>query len=122
MKDQIFSKEIYYEVQKDILKEYQKRLESLDIKEENIKYSEEYSNYEKIHIMYIGLKDNEKQGLYSLINQVTTDVISNILGILDGSVTTENGDYYELVMEDTKEVISGDLQDYYLELVELDEE
>lgn len=67
--------------------------------------------------LFQSLNDEKKEVFFSIIRQVQSDTVSNVLGILDGSTyLNDGGTTFELIADEDK--INGDLQDLFLELEE----
>lgn len=62
------------------------------------------------------LSDENKAILFNVIEQVQVDTVSNVLGIIDGIVTTPEKDFeIKMTLDETDELINGELQDLFLE-------
>ena len=65
--------------------------------------------------LYGELSNENKEIFFKIIKQVEIDAVSNILGILDGTVGLENGAVeLDLNFKNSNEKINGDLQDMFL--------
>jgi putative transposase len=65
---------------------------------------------------YKELSDANKDVFFKIIEQVQVDTVSNILGVLDGVVSTAEEDIeIEMTIKGNNELINGDLQDLFLE-------
>lgn len=70
--------------------------------------------------LYGSLDDDNRQIFFEIIRQVAVDTMSNIFGILDGSIgLAEGSTSISLVSEPDHKKINGDLQDILLEQEEL---
>lgn len=69
--------------------------------------------------IYQGMTEDQRSVLFEIIRQVMSDTVSNVLGILDG-VSTLDGADDELVLtaKNSGQLLSGDLQDLFLEAEE----
>ena len=69
--------------------------------------------------MYQDMTEEQKSVLFEIVRQVMSDTVSNVMGILDG-VSTLDGADDELVLaaKNSGELLSGDLQDLFLEMEE----
>lgn len=62
------------------------------------------------------LSDENKAILFNVIEQVQVDTVSNVLGIIDGVVTTPEVDFeIKVTLDETGELINGELQELFLE-------
>lgn len=69
--------------------------------------------------LFAGLNQKEKETFFAVLKQVSVDTVSNVVGAIDGC--TDIGIKEEIVLTDKRgKVISGSLQDYFLEAVERD--
>lgn len=110
-KDKIVINEIYKELFNDNLKLYSERL--------NRKYSEcnKEDAFSQVNNVFIKLSEKEKQAMINMIKIVISDTASTILGTVDGTHMVNNIDKdFQLIYDD--EEIQGDLQDYFLALIE----
>jgi hypothetical protein len=66
------------------------------------------------HPNFVGvpLTKDQKDRLEIFIDGVMQDTISSVLGVLEGSSLVSEVDY-QLIIKDTKEIVSGDLQDFF---------
>lgn len=74
--------------------------------------------FAKTKPIYSNLSDDDKKAMINLMRIIIADTASVIFGTIDGSHMPDNidGDF-ELIYKN--EPIHGDLQDYFLELVEM---
>jgi len=86
---------------------------------QDIEITDDMSTESKEKIKFIqSLSDMDKSIFYSHIQQVIIDTLSNIFGIIDGSSYLEgftDGEFELKYGKDIKKVISGSLQDVFLE-------
>ncbi|MCW2254445.1 hypothetical protein M2263_000536 [Providencia alcalifaciens] len=74
--------------------------------------------FAKTKQIYTNLSDDDKKVMINLMRIIIADTASVISGTIDGSHMPDNIDgNFELIYKN--ESIHGDLQDYFLELVEM---
>lgn len=77
--------------------------------------------WQPIVAKYQSFTETEKESFLNFIRLIEVNTLSNVLGIIDGSsYLDENGEEFELRCTSDDEVISGDLQDYFLGMEEDD--
>ena len=82
------------------------------------KYSTEY--WKDAIALYSSLTEKEKSILLRIVRQTSVDAISSVLGIMDNTTFLQNGSF-ECKLYINKINTEFELQDTFLELVELDE-
>lgn len=112
MTPEIFIENIYKEIIENNYNLYQSFYS-----DENLK---DYKDQSEMILFIKSLNPNHKKYLFRLLKQTSIDTLSNIFGIIDGSSYLEgieNGEFELFVnMNDNKNLLSGDLQDLFLEL------
>ncbi|MDX4947321.1 hypothetical protein [Providencia manganoxydans] len=109
--DELVTNALYQELFVENVAIYSKRLSRVD------DLSSSLGVFDKTRKIYSNLTDDEKETITNLIKVVIADTASVVLGTIDGTHIPNNidGDF-ELFYKN--EQIQGDLQDYFLELVE----
>ncbi|MGG4610818.1 hypothetical protein [Providencia sp. Me31A] len=109
--DELVINAIYQELFIENVAMYSGRLSRIDDPSSNL------GVFGKTRKIYSSLTDDEKKTIIDLIKIIIADTTSVLLGTIDGTHIPNNidGDF-ELFYKN--EQIQGDLQDYFLELVE----
>ena len=68
--------------------------------------------------LYNSLDDTNKEVFFDIIVQIMIDTISNVLGIVDGSSTLEEGEDWEISMQINGENTEMELQDAFMDYLE----
>ena len=68
------------------------------------------------------LDDSDKEIVRNIIRQVSVDTVSHVLAIIDGVSTLEDDDTEYALTADGETVISGNLQSFFLEVDEENQE
>lgn len=109
--DELFVKSLYDSIIKENLQLYKDLYETTKVTPDIDEY------WKKSLDLYHGLSDEQKAVLMKVIEQTMIDTISNVLGVIDGSSTLENGPSEIKLLIDSKET-DGDLQGNFLEFIE----
>lgn len=113
--DKKFVMNIYEEIVNTNMEYYSTAYDDTDIQDN---YPTEIKN----RISFVqSLDPDRKKILLSYMRQIIIDTISNVFGIIDGSSYLEDfneGDFELKYGNHIKQIISGDLQDLFLEFVE----
>ncbi len=114
MKPEDFVKKIRQSVLDENVAIYRDLFDSTEVD----KASDEY--WKKALRFYGSLDKSGQEILFKIMRQVSVDTISNLLGVLDGVSSLEDTDVQLklIVNNDMQEVLSGDLQDIFLEMEE----
>lgn len=87
---------------------------------ENTELNSVTDSYWKDALAFFNKLDfKDKEVFFKVIRQIEVDTISNILGVLDGVswIEGQKGNF-KLVVDNSNDVINGELQDKFLELEE----
>ncbi|MEE6450219.1 transposase [Gottfriedia acidiceleris] len=116
MNNEEFVKNIYQSVVKDGLSEYEDLFVNTETKDVT-------DNYWKDALKFFEeLTEDNKKMLFKIIEQIQVDTVSTVFGILDGVVSISDDDFeIEMKINGEEELLNGDLQDSFLELVEENE-
>lgn len=107
-------KELYTLITKENEITYKNLFTNTDIKSVSDKY------WKESLIFFSKLSKEDREVFFNIIKQVEIDAVSNILGIFDGVVTFLNTqEEMAIISKESGDIISGDLQDLFLEYDEL---
>lgn len=67
---------------------------------------------------YTELSNQKRDIFFRVIAQVQVDTVSNLLALLDGTITIEDGIEFDVSIKDTGKMINGELQGLFLEFDE----
>ena len=105
-----FAKSIYEGIVVDNLGEYQSTFNS------NVEDS--YIDYWKNAInLFSSLDEEEKRVFFSILKTTIIDTISNVFGVLDGSVALQASNF-DFNVKINNEDVTGELQDAFLAYIE----
>lgn len=80
---------------------------------ENVK--DEY--WKQAQLLFNSLSEENKEVFFKIIHQIMVDTISTLLGTIDGVIDLGYDDF-DFSLKEKDNVLSGDLQDYFLSLIE----
>ncbi|WP_421379672.1 transposase [Bacillus salacetis] len=103
---------LYEHLVEDSLMDYKSIYQKTDITDVANPY------YKEAITLFQELSKEQQKVLFKIINQTQIDTVSHFLGILDGTSTLESNIDFLLTLEDRQTKLNGDLQDYFIELVE----
>ena len=110
MTEKVIMNNLYENVIENLEKTYKELYSNSEWKLNSDNYSQAIENFYKI------LNEDQKKDFFILVNQISTDTISHVFGILDGSSSSDIDEEFRLIDENNKEYEF--LQDSFLEVVE----
>jgi hemerythrin superfamily protein len=105
--------ELFY---KHLIDESLNDYKEIYLKTETAKVKDPY--YKEAIPFFQGLSNDHQQLLLKIIKQTQIDTVSYFLGILDGTSTLDSNIEFDFTLKNQTTKLNGDLQDYFLELVE----
>jgi len=110
MTEKVIMNNLYENVIENLEKTYKELYSNSEWKLNSDNYSQAIENF------YKTLNEDQKKDFFILVNQISTDTISHVFGILDGSSSSDIDEEFRLIDENNKEYEF--LQDSFLEVVE----
>lgn len=109
--NEIFVKSLYDSIVKEDLQLYKNLYETTNVGPKTDEYWKQAISF------YDCLTDENKDILMTILEQTMIDTISNMLGVIDGSSSLKNCSLEPKLLLDSNDT-EGELQDYFLELIE----